>query len=275
MRHIIKHRRSNASGICGDDHRARLEESRGRSTSIEHRSDRWDMIWFSYPIIRILTSGTVSKAIELDARHLDSLLCRAHAWAAKRTWAKAIIDYDSALRLDPRNADAYFNRATCLALSGNKMQSLSDYGKVLELDSKNVRALVSRSTVWIQIGEWDHAEKDLSKVIELDPRFASGWSAHARLLAACPVARLRDGKRAIVEATRACELNSWRDPLYLGDLACACAEAGQFDEAIKWQRQALKQLKLIKNYDSSEERQRLSLFEERKPWRLLSPNAQK
>jgi serine/threonine-protein kinase len=54
------------------------------------------------------------------------------------------------------------------------------------------------------------------------------------LLATAPFDDLRDGKRALSEAVRACELAEYQKWLPLCSLAAAHAELGQFDEASKW-----------------------------------------
>jgi len=51
-------------------------------------------------------------------------------------------------------------------------------------------------------------------------------------LATSPDPKIRDGNQAVSLARRACELTHYQKPVYLGTLAAACAEAGQFDEAI-------------------------------------------
>ena len=53
-------------------------------------------------------------------------------------------------------------------------------------------------------------------------------------------AEFRNGKLAVDEATRACELTHWQDPDALDTLAASCAEVGDFAAAVKWQTQALK-----------------------------------
>jgi hypothetical protein len=50
---------------------------------------------------------------------------------------------------------------------------------------------------------------------------------------------LRDGKRAITHAKKACELTDYRNPGALETLAAAHAEAGNFKEAVRWQKEAI------------------------------------
>jgi hypothetical protein len=86
----------------------------------------------------------------------------------------------------------------------------------------------------------------------------------AWLLAICPDTKLRDGKKAVEYARKACEVSKWKDPFHLGTYAAACAEAGDFDEAVKWQRTSL--ASGLPDSDMESARQRLELYEQKKPF---------
>ena len=54
----------------------------------------------------------------------------------------------------------------------------------------------------------------------------------AWVLATSPKAELRNGAEAVRLAERACELTHYGEPLFIGTLAAAYAEAGRFPEAV-------------------------------------------
>jgi tetratricopeptide (TPR) repeat protein len=88
----------------------------------------------------------------------------------------------------------------------------------------------------------------------------------AWLLATCSEASVRDGEQAIANATKACELTEWKDWSCIGTLAAAYAEAGNFDQAVKYQKRALS-MEGLSEAELAEEERRLGLFQEGTPYR--------
>ena len=116
--------------------------------------------------------------------------------------------------------------------------------------------------------EYDKAIADCNKAIRLDPKYASAYNNRAWLWATCPDAKYRDGKKAVESATKACELSEWKEPNDIGTLAAAYAEAGDFDAAMKWQSKAIA---LLTDARTREDRSRLKLYQEKKPYRETNP----
>ena len=79
---------------------------------------------------------------------------------------------------------------------------------------------------------------DFEKAVQLSPNSASALSGLAWFRATCPNASLRNGKEAIRMSMRACELMGWKEPGAISTLAAAYAEAGDFNQAVKYQIQA-------------------------------------
>ena len=113
---------------------------------------------------------------------------------------RAIADYDQAVRLNPNDAAVYRFRGYAYSVSQQHLQALADF----------------------------------DQAIRLDPTDASAHNTVAWILSNSPDKRIRDPKRAVKSATRACELSAWKQPDYLETLATACGSAGDFPSAAKW-----------------------------------------
>jgi TPR repeat protein len=130
---------------------------------------------------------------------------------------------------------------------------------------------------------WLHSKglgvpQDYGKAIEWYTKAAAqdDGDAHNNLacvFAACPDDRFRDGEKAIMHATKACELAEWKKASRLDTLASAYAEVGQFEEAVKYQKMALQDPDFLES-SGEEARARLAMYEAGTPYRLPAPAAQ-
>jgi tetratricopeptide (TPR) repeat protein len=122
---------------------------------------------------------------------------------------------------------------------------------------------------------FDKAIAGYDEAIRLDPTNPVAWNNKAWIAATCPKAKYRDGKRAVHDALRACDLNGWKDWKTIDTLAAAYAEAGDFGNAIKWQEKAIELIEKETNATERDsvlplERSRRALFKAHKPYHEVS-----
>ena len=85
-----------------------------------------------------------------------------------------------------------------------------------------------------------------------------------RFRATCEEAKYLDAKRAVELGLKACERSKWKAYAYVDTLAAAHAEAGNFAEAVRWQKRAIE---IAPKSSRKEMTERLVLFEAHKPYR--------
>jgi tetratricopeptide (TPR) repeat protein len=117
--------------------------------------------------------------------------------------------------------------------------------------------------------DWQEALEIIRCVLgEKHPKTLASTAYLAWLQATSSVAELRNGDKAIEYATKACELTEWKNALYVDTLAAAYAETGNFDSAVKWEKEAIS---LLTKEEPAEQRaafeERLKLYQSGKPYR--------
>jgi tetratricopeptide (TPR) repeat protein len=189
---------------------------------------------------------------------------RGEAWRGKRDFDKVIADYSEALRLDPTVANVYHFRGNAWREEQQYDKALADFDQALKLDPKNSYIYSNRGGAWYSKKDYAKATADLEEAIKLDPKHGQALAAIAWLYAACPDARFRNGKKAVDNATKACELTDWKVNMYLDTLGISYAEAGDFDAAIKWGTKAAE-----KTYGSLKlsYQARVELYKLKRPYR--------
>jgi tetratricopeptide (TPR) repeat protein len=215
------------------------------------------------------------EAIRLDPKDAHPYFYRGHVWLARKEYDKAIKDYDEAIRLNPRFVKAFNYRGKAWQATKEFDKAIKDYNEAIRLDPQDPVAYNSRGTAMNALKEYDKAINDYEEAIRLDqnntslddfdPNSGSYLSDLAWLRSTCPNNEYRDGKQAVRLAEMACKLTGWKNPSYLNTLAASYAAAGDFQQAIKHQNNALKNTDYEKDFGEAA-RLRLALYEKSKPY---------
>jgi tetratricopeptide (TPR) repeat protein len=151
---------------------------------------------------------------------------------------QAIESFSAAVKSAPVYIEARLGLANELRRSGLLGLSLSEYERILKIDPGAVRARFGYAAALIRLNRYREASDRLAEAMVLYPNDPSFGRAAARLLAAAPDNRVRDGRRALAIGQTLLTQQPRTIDL-VETLAMASAEAGQFSEAVQWQREAI------------------------------------
>jgi len=211
-----------------------------------------------------LADSEFSEFLETTPNDARAISGKADALVCLEKYDDAIANYSRAIELDPKWFD-YFGRGIAYRAKGDAALQNIDAGIAI---APTVPALyVYRGVVLNGRRDAAGARADFEKVSALISNSRGSFNYYGWALATSPVGAYRDGPTAILYATHACDLTSWKDANALDTLAAAYAENGQFDEAVKWQASALA---LLGNVDRDEFEARLAMYRKREPYRSTS-----
>jgi tetratricopeptide (TPR) repeat protein len=208
-----------------------------------------------------------TETIRLNPLDVDAYVNRGTAYSFQGDYDKAFEDYDQAINLDPLNADNYYRRGLAHARRKDCEKAILDHDQAIALDPKHVPAYFDRGLCYAWRKRYGEALADLNEANRLDPSNADISGVLAWILATCPTARFRDGKRAVEYAKKACKLSGWKDPSCLEALAAAHAECGDFEAAVRWQTKVI-DLRSDEKAALARAQRGLKLYEQGKPYRM-------
>jgi tetratricopeptide (TPR) repeat protein len=123
----------------------------------------------------------------------------------------------------------------------------------------------------LNVGKHPEAKETFEKIVKVTPDDEVMINNLSWMLSTSPDDKLRDGKRALELALKACELSNYDEAYILSTLAAAYAELGDFDKALEWSQ---KSVALSEKEDNNEERledlkKELESYKNKKVWREL------
>ncbi|MBV8898596.1 MAG: tetratricopeptide repeat protein [Verrucomicrobia bacterium] len=176
---------------------------------------------------------------------------------------------------NPNNWRAHFLKAAVLVLAERRDDALREMDQSIRLaHHSNVSAALlselyqSKGRSCIDYGRYQDAKRALETAVHLQPNDPTTLNDLAWMFATAQNKQVRNGRRAVSLATKACRLGGWTNAFAIDTLAAAYAESGRFDEAARYEQLAMQNLR---PEDRKEQlggmQNRLQLYESGQPYR--------
>jgi tetratricopeptide (TPR) repeat protein len=174
--------------------------------------------------------------------------------------------YEAAIAADAGMRPAHERLGAVLLQQGRFEEALTQFQTLADRDPGSAQARFMVANVLLNLGRYGEARPALEQALGLARDQEDVQLALARLLAAAPQDGVRDGARAL-ELSR--EAFRRHHSLFSGQtVAMAYAELGKFDEAARWQTQAVAEAERAGAQTAAElARQRLGLYQAHQPCR--------
>ncbi|MCC6493712.1 MAG: tetratricopeptide repeat protein [Pirellulales bacterium] len=172
---------------------------------------------------------------------------RAQALASQNRLAEAIAEMQQLADAAPEQLEYRMQLALYQLYNKQPQEAIAAYTKVIEATangaddtkSQHFLALRGRADAYLNIGDHKSAIADFEEAVKLDPVDSGVLNNFAWVLATSPEDAIRNGKRAIELATKACEVVDYKQAHILSTLAAGYAETGDFQQAREWSQKAV------------------------------------
>jgi tetratricopeptide (TPR) repeat protein len=231
---------------------------------LETRVNRLNLLQLQGKLVE--AAAACKDILQLDPTYNTARIRLASIYFTMGRPDQAVIYYREALSVNPTNHNARVGLGMALVETHQLAEADAEFSHVLLAEPQNAQALDGRGFVLATKGQIDEAKKTFLEAIKSDPNFPDAHMHYgmclsaqnqaeeavaeyrkalelgnqrpitlnnlAWALASHPDPKIRNGKEAVDLAEKACQLTGNQQPLFLGTLAAAYAEAGRFNEAV-------------------------------------------
>lgn len=159
--------------------------------------------------------------------------------AEQEDYALAIRDFRRLVGRNPQDPVLLGQLGLFFLAAKQPAEAIKRFTLALEIDGDNFPCRRGRGDAALSIGDHAAALQDLEKAVSLKPDDPGALNNLAWLLATSPDEEIRDGRRAVELAQKACEATEWKESHIISTLAAGHAENGDFQSARKFSRQAV------------------------------------
>jgi protein O-mannosyl-transferase len=208
------------------------------------------------------------KAIQINPDFSESLNNLGVALAASGRPDEAMENYRKAIKINPNYCDALDNLGVALTSQDRFSEAIESFQRAIEANSRHPETFYHLGLALYESGRAREAVAAYREALRMNPDLPGGLNNLAWVLATSPDDTLRNGDEAIRLAEHACDLTHYGQPVFIGTLAAAYAEAGRFEEAAAASNKAfgLAQSLGQKNL-ALQELKLMQLFQTRQPYR--------
>ena len=153
------------------------------------------------------------------------------------------------LTVSPFDLATHYALAVAMAHTGDLATAARHLGYVMMLRPDGEQAHAQLHQIVLSMAKAPDGLQRLRDIAANAPDSPGMLDELAWLLATYPDSNARDGAEAVRLAARACELTDRRVPAFLGTLAAAYAEAGDFPRAVATGEEALREARSLSDTD--------------------------
>lgn len=175
-----------------------------------------------------------SAAIKASKTHFVAHNNRALCLIAEEDYTAALADLNVALGMNAEYPEALNSRGVVYSRQGDYKKAIADFSSAIKIYDRYIEALGNRSFAYRKSGETAKAIADLEAAIQKAPLAYQPINDLAWIYATAKSKKVRNGKKAVELATKACEMTQYKDWNTLDTLAAAYAADKDFKSASQW-----------------------------------------